>query len=557
MLILGISNFEHDAAAALTGAQGLLAAIEEDKLTRAPGQAGLPLLAVEGCLALAQSQLKDMDLVAVASRPRHAWLRAEHLRSIGSLPVNHAAQSISAIAAKLEALRQFQRTLAPRTPLLHFEHHLCHAASAYYASGFDRALVLTLDEAGDMWSGWIGLGEGEALKRLRVLRYANSLGLFYSSVTALLGFRPRVHDHKTQWLGVRGAPDVAPAFRKLIGRAEDGVPFLKRRHLRATHGGRVAFAPGLLAELGARDGVIEPAARPTIACSAQAVLEETVTALAETWRKKTGATCLCVAGGVFLNVCLVRALEKQTGFEKVFVQPVAGNPGTALGAAYLGRRKLTGSSARAPLTHLNLGPKFEASQVKYLLDNSKIIYRFLEPEERLIDEVVRLLLAQKIVAWYQGRTEFGLRALGNRTIVASPFSPYVRENLNHYLKHREDFHPFALSVTKEGAGKLFHYTENSRFLATVGALRAGMPDLASFAFRGNEVRVHVVEQETNPRFWRLLTRFGEQAPAPVLVNTSFNLFGEPLVSGPREALRSFFGSGIDALALGQFLVIKP
>jgi carbamoyltransferase len=556
MLILGISNFEHSSAAALMGDAGLLAAIEEDKLSRTPAQGGLPHRAIAECLRMAQCKLSDVNLVAVASRPRHAWLRSEHLRTAGIL-CNGAAQELSRVSTKLEALQELQSRLGKSTRLLHLDHHSCHAASAYYASGFERALVLTLDQGGDLHSGLLAQGEGEELRPLRRMRYPNSLGLFYTLVTQLVGFRPQLDEHKTQWLGVTGEPALAPVFRKLFGKTADGTPVLKRRYLCWLPGQRVGFSPQFLEELGAHGSDVPPELRLTLASSAQQVLEEVVTGLAECWRQKTELPRLCVAGGVFLNVFLVRALERGTGFKEVYSQPVAGNPGTALGAAYLGWRRLGGVVPRRPLTHLNWGPGLDASQVKFLLDNSKIIYRFLEPEDRLIDEVVRLLLGGKMVAWYQGRTEFGLRALGNRTIVASPFAPYVCENLNHYLKHREDFHPFALSAPSEAAPRWFDCSPNSRFLSSVCHLRQEAAELERFAFRDRQLRVHVVERESNPRFWKLLNRFGAQAPAPVLVNTSFNLFGEPLVSTARDALRSFFGSGLDALAMGQFLVVKP
>ena len=254
---------------------------------------------------------------------------------------------------------------------------------------------------------------------------------------------------------------------------------------------------------------------------------------------------------------LVHALEKRTGFDKVFAQPVAGNPGTALGAAYLAEKHLRGVTGRAPLRHLFLGPKFDGDQIKFVLDNCKTIYRYFPSDTQLVEETVRLLHAGDIVAWCQGGLEFGHRALGNRSILASPFSPYVIENLNKYVKHREDFHPFALSVPAENATELLECTTNCRFMCSIGTLKHGTRDLERFSFNGHTVRVHTVERETNSRFWALLRKFGETAPAPVLVNTSFNLFGEPLVCDPRDAVRSFFCSGIDALVIDNYLLVKP
>jgi carbamoyltransferase len=278
--------------------------------------------------------------------------------------------------------------------------------------------------------------------------------------------------------------------------------------------------------------------------------------MVERFRKRHSVDCLCVAGGLFLNVFLVRALEKRSGFKQVYAQPVSGNSGTALGAALLARKRL-GHPARQPLNHLYLGPGFPSGAIKAVLDNCKIIYKYPSGEEQLFAEAAHILSRDKIVAWFQGRTEFGHRALGNRSILASPFSEYVIENVNQYIKHREDFHPFAFSVPAEVAPRLFDCSANCRFMASLGKLKPDAPpELQRFSFEDGQVRVHAAEREANPRFWRLLHKFGERAPAPVLFNTSFNLFGEPLVSDPREAIRSFYCAGIDALAIGDFLVIK-
>jgi carbamoyltransferase len=557
MLVCGISNFDHDSALALYAGGKLLAAVEEEKLSRNPAQGGIPHLAWQKCLALAGASADDVGVIAVASRPRHAWLRAERMRS-GSAHTNGAVHSLGQISGKLKELRQFRLSLPKAIPLVHYEHHLAHAASAYYASPWDRALVLSLDESGDMWSGMVCLGEGDELKRLRAFRFPNSLGWFYTRVTELLGFKPKRGEHKTQWLSIRGTPDLLPRFRQVMRINADGEPVLNRQFVRGAGHQRYFFTPEFTASLGLRQGEVpEGALRAAIAASAQETLEEWVLELADFWRKRTGAERLCVAGGVFLNVFLVHALEQRSGFAEVFAQPVPGNPGTALGAAYLAGRQHGGIGRAEPLRHLFAGPSFDAPQVKYLLENSKIIFRFVEPEEHHIEDVIKLLQQDRIVALHHGRAEFGARALGNRTIVASPFSPFVQNNLNHYLKHREDFHPFALSVTEEAASKFFDWTPNCRFLASVGRLKESIPELEPFTFGKREVRVHVVERSTAPHFWRVLTRFGEAERAPVLVNTSFNLFGEPLVCEPREAIRSFFGSGIDALSIGSFLVVKP
>jgi carbamoyltransferase len=538
MLVLGVSHLKHDTAAALLDHTGPVAAIEEGTLSRSTMTSGIPNAAIDRCLQEAGADPSDLVGFAFASRP------------------SRSAISVDSLRGRLSP--QFlERSQGARIGFVRFDHHLCHAASAFYPSEFDRALVVTLDEAGDMCSGMIALGEGIELRVLNRLRFPHSLGWFYTQVTRLLGFRPHRDEHKVQWLSKQGAPDFITVFRKLFSKNSAGLPVLDLRYL----GNGVPDGPTFSAEI-CRDLEATTASplRDTslganIARSAQDFLEETVVELTETYRRKTGTRYLCLAGGVFLNALLVHALEKRTGFEKIFVQPVSGNPGSALGAAYLARRR-NGACGRERLSHLYLGPQFNSQEIKTILDNCKASYRYLPSDNELIAETTRLLRQDKIVAWYSGRMEFGHRALGNRSILASPFSPYVMENLNTYLKHREDFHPFALSVPSERAAELFESGDNCRFMASTGTLKSRCADLERFAFNGRTVRVHTVESRANPRFWALLHKFGETAQEAVLVNTSFNLFGEPLVCEPRDAVRSFYCSGIDVLVMGNFLIVK-
>ena len=333
---------------------------------------------------------------------------------------------------------------------------------------------------------------------------------------------------------------------------------LNRRYFAPGPDRRGVFAPRFYRELGlsSRDHSPNPVVRANLARSAQELLEELVLQLAASFHEHTGARNLCLAGGVFQNAFLVRALETRGPFEQVYVQPVPDNAGTALGAAYLSRKKILGFSGRAPLASLALGMQASSDEIKAVLDNCKISYRYFSGEDQTIEEAVQLLLRDKIVAWCQGRSEFGHRALGNRSLLASPFSEYVVENVNQFIKHREGFHPFALSVPAERAGEYFDASPNCRFLASLATLTEPVAGLDRFAFHGNSMRVHTVEKSANPLFWKLLHKFGENAPAPMLVNTSFNLFGEPLVTDPRGAVRSFYCAGVDALALGPFFLVK-
>jgi len=542
MRILGISTIGRGSAVALLDEKSILFAIEEEKLKRLQDALEIPRLALARCLHENQLKLADCRAIALADR---------------GAPFGHSrSRRKRAPRSAFEDLLQPLLRGGPR--LSRFGHHLCHAASAYYTSGFDRALILTLDQGAHSQPGLMALGDGDEIEPLHSMKFPDSLGWFYSRVTELAGLRSRRDEHKLQWLSKDGEPEFLPAFRKLFTWKPTGAPALNRRYFASGPDHRGVFSPQFYRELGlsSRGHPPGPVVRANLARSAQDFLEEVVLQLAGNFAERTNARSLCLAGGIFLNVLLVHAIEARGPFERVYVQPVSGNAGTALGAAYLSRKKITGHSGRAPLSSLAVGLHASPQEMKTVLDNCKIVYRYLPGEEQTVEESARLLLRDKIVAWCQGRTEFGHRALGNRSLLASPFSEYVIENVNEYIKHREEFHPFALSVPAERASEYFDASPNCRFMTSLATLINPIGGLERFAFHGNLVRVHTVEQHANPLFWKLLHKFGESAPAPILVNTSFNLFGEPLVTDPRGAVRSFYCAGIDALALGPFLLVK-
>ena len=561
MLTLGVWGFGRESSAVLVDESSIVAAIEEEKLSRSTGMGGLPRLAIARCLEQRSAKLGEVQLIAFPGRVGVSALREAKFRVAQILSGRGAGNwfhSLGHTFRQAALYRRIHKLYGAPTPFLFFEHHLCHAASAYYTSLFDRALVLTLDECGDMRSGSLYLGEGDELRLLKTLDFPNSLGWFFSSVAHLLGLRPHHDEHKVQWLSKDGKPDFLDTFRKVFHLSPDGLPILNRRYFGTESEESSTFSAALLRELGldARAVAADPVLRASLARSARAVLEELILAITEHYRQQTKVDSLCLAGGLFLNVFLVRALETRSGMKQVYVHPVAGNSGTALGAALLARKSL-GHPARQPLNHLYLGPGFSSGEIKAVLDNCKIIYKYPSGEEALLGEAAQFLARDKIVAWFQGRTEFGHRALGNRSLLASPFAEYVIDNINQYIKHREDFHPFAFSAPAEVVPQLFDCTSNCRFMASLATLRSTAPaGLERFSFDQGKVRVHSVERETNPRFWRLLHKFGERAPAPVLLNTSFNLFGEPLVSDPREAIRSFYCAGVDAMVIGDFLLVK-
>src|SRR5271170_1480009 len=357
MRFLGISTPGPGSAVALLDDSSVLFAIEEEKLSRLHDPLGLPRLALDRCLFENHLKISDCRAIAVAER--------------SPVATNTRKRSKRApVSASYEQLAHLLRS-GPRPA--RFDHHLCHASSAYYTSGFDRALILSLDEGHRSQSGLIALGDNDEIASLHSLKFPDSLGWFFSRVTELAGFRPHSGEHKLQWLSKDGEPEFLPAFRKLLNWKSNGLFSLNRRYFVSGPDHLGHFSPHFYRELGfaARTFSPGPVVRANLARSAQDFLQETVLQLAASFAESTGARSLCLAGGLFLNILLVRALETSGAFEQVYVQPVSGNEGTALGAAFLSRKKITGSSGRAPLSTLALGMLSEPQEMKAVLDNCK------------------------------------------------------------------------------------------------------------------------------------------------------------------------------------------
>ena len=541
--------------------------MEESKLSRARNAVGIPRAAIRYCLDRANAGWRDVAVVAIASRPLRAWSRHALLRVrlTPLAPVSSGYYQSKAFGELGRELNNFRilelMKESPQSRLLQFDHHLCHAASAFFASPFDRALILTMDEQGDGRSGLVAIGEGNRIRAHRQIPFPHSLAWVYSQVTEIIGFRPHEEEHKTQWLSMTAEPAFSELFIEMVrGSSAASFPHLNKRFFNRGLAGRVAFSRNFYRRLGLSTqspAQLNEQLRAQLASSVQKASETVVAEFAEALRKRTGARSLCLAGGLFLTPLLVAALEKNTAFEQIFVQPAAGNEGTALGAAWLAWHGTLGNPRTAPMASLYWGPSYSNDEIKQEIDNCKASYRWMNSEAEKIESTVRLLETGKIVGWFQGAAEFGPRALGNRSLLASPWAQYVKENLNDYVKHRESFRPFALAVPEEDCPRYFECSPNARFMATMGRVRPEHHELLrGFVLPGGQVRLHIVERSANPLLWKLLKKIGEKAPAPLLVNTSFNLFGEPLVVSPRDAVRSYFCSGADALVLGDFILSK-
>jgi carbamoyltransferase len=563
MLILGLSPFRHHSSAVLLQDGVVRAAIENEKLSRSSAQ-GRPEEAIRFCLESVGAGWNDLDAIAIATRPVQAWLRRSWLRAKLSArsPLAGAyyeAKEIGSLARELKDLQLPRRKDGSRHRTLYFDHHLCHAACAFFQSSFDRALIITMDEGGDGDSGMIAIGQGEGIRVLRKISFQDSLAGVYSRVTGLIGFSPHREEQKTQWLSLEGEPEFKAIFLDMLRNPRSAMPRLDRSFINKGFAKWLTFSDQFYQQTGlpADPQQLSEGQRRALASSIQAACAEVVVKLAEDLRRQHGITQVCLAGGLFQNPLLVSWIEKDLGMDQLFVPPAPGNSGTAVGAAQLAWHQVFKKPRMEPVSHVYWGPKFTGQQAKDVLDNSKARYSLQGTEDRKLDAAIQLLMGGKIVGWVQGACEFGPRALGNRSVLASPWAPYVRENLNDFIKFREWFRPFAISVTEEDCHEYFDCSTLCHFMNSLGWIRANsavLPD--AFLLPGGRVRLHVVERRSNPLFWRLLKRFGEHAAGPMLVNTSFNLFGEPLVANPRDAIRSYFCSGLDALVIDNFVLSK-
>lgn len=523
MLILGIGGVLGDAASAVLKDGEIVAAVEESKLARRGHRKGeLPEQSMAACLAIACAQPATVDCVAIVR------------------PVSAGAET----NVHLQLRAKF-----PNSRLVQVEHHAAHAASAFFASLFDEATVLTLDRTGDSRCGARWQGAGNRLTLDSETYYPDSLGDLYGRVTELLGFSPNADEHKVQWLSVQGEESYRGLFLKMLNVRNGDWPRIDRSYFETDRMTRGGFSSKFFEQLGLKDDQEIPASmRGSVARGIQSAVEVAVSELGGSSRN------LCLAGGLGLNALLVAALERQ--FD-VFVQPASGNAGTAIGAVLHAWHSVYHQTRRVSLGNLFTGPGYGAEEIKQVLENCKLRFRYLLTTQELLAGAVAQLNEHKIVAWMHGRMEFGPRALGNRSILASPLDPYSTENLNAYIKHRESFRKFAASVPAELASEYFEVGPNARYLATVGRVRpAHRKRFETAVLAGDLIRVHTVREEDNPLYWKLLHAAGESTGLPVLYNTSFNLFGEPLVCTPRDAVRSFYSSGIDALFVGNFFLQK-
>ena len=594
MYILGISAFYHDSAACLIKDGEIIAAAQEERFTRKKHDSDFPYQAIKFCLKYANISNEVIDNVVFYEKP---FMKFERLLETylafapkgftsftKAMPIwiKDKLFQKSVIVKKLEAILGDKVNWRER--LLFSEHHLSHAASAFYPSPFESAAVLTLDAVGEWSTTSIAIGKDKDLKVIKEIHFPHSLGLLYSAFTYYTGFKVNSGEYKVMGLAPYGEPRYADLIReKLITVVDDGSFQMDMSYF--------DYATGLTMTNKKFDKLFGgpprlPEAELTqremdLAASIQKVTEDTVVKIAKGIAKETGERNLCLAGGVALNCVANGILLREKIFDNIWIQPAAGDAGGALGSAlsvwhlhYGNERKINLQSDSMKGSYL--GPEFTDKEIEAELAEFGAVYTKLS-ETDLIEKVATALAEEKAVGWMQGRMEFGPRALGGRSIIADPRSPVMQKQLNLKVKYRENFRPFAPSVLRENVNDWFEHDTDSPYMLLVADVkkdkcrtmtaeeesmfgieklnisRSSVPAITHIDY---SARIQTVHSDTNPRYHALISKFKEKTGCPLVVNTSFNIRGEPIICNPTDAFKCFMGTELDILAIGNFFLVK-
>ncbi len=601
MKILGISAFYHDSAAAIIEDGKIVAAAQEERFTRKKQDSAFPTQAVKYCLTEAGFSIDELDAVVFYDKP---LLKFERLLEtyygfapkglfsfLASIPV-WLKEKMFLKKLIYDELAKIEKYKKDKIKLLFPEHHLSHAASAFYPSPFEKAAILTIDGVGEWSTGSISFGDHHKITILKELHFPHSLGLLYSAFTYYLGFRVNSGEYKLMGLAPYGNPTSDRTKRyiglikeHLVDIKEDGSLWLNQDYFNYATGLRMVHEAkwGKLFGFPCRPPEAELSQEHCdLAAAIQIVTEEVVIKMAEEAKRLTGAKYLCMAGGVALNCVANGRLLKKKIFDGIFIQPAAGDAGGAPGAAlaayhiyFKQGRKISGKMDE--MSGAYLGPEFSDIDTELMSRKYKAVYHHFENFDELTGKVATLLSEGNVVGWMQGRMEFGPRALGNRSILGDPRNAEMQKKLNLKIKYREGFRPFAPAVLAEDCSQFFELETASPYMLLVANVvksrRKPLPanyhelplweklyytrsDVQSITHLDFSARVQTVHRETNPKFWQLIQRFKEKTGYGVLVNTSFNVRGEPIVCTPADSYRCFMRTEMDYLVIGDYLYAK-
>jgi len=561
--ILGISCYYHDAAACLVQDGLVVAAAEEERFNRDKHHSGFPKNAIRFCLNLGRINPEQIDYVVFYEKPFVKFNRiletyiSQWPRSFGAF---RRAVPLW-LKSRLNMRKQIAKELNIDEDKIYFgDHHLSHAASAFLVSPFEEAAILTIDGVGEWATTTIGYGKGSTIKIDKEMKFPHSIGLLYSAITSYLGFRVNDAEWKVMGLAPYGEPKYVDKFLDLIDIKEDGSFRLNMKYFAYHYSAAESINRRLEKHLGRPKRQKEQEIDQfytDIAASGQKVVEDVIVKIAAHLHKTYDTDYLTIAGGVGLNSVANWRIMQKTGFKDIFIQPASGDSGGALGAAIAFYNLTLDKDRKYRMEHAYLGPEYSDEDIQAMLDNYGVKYQKITDQKKLIDETAKMLAQDQVIGWFQGRLEFGPRALGNRSILANPKNPKMKEILNSKVKFRESFRPFAPSVTHEDAPEYFDISIDAPYMLLIPDVHPDKKDLLpAITHVDGTARLQTVKKETNPRYHRLLSAFKKIAGVPVLLNTSFNVRGEPIVMSPEDAYSCYMRTGIDALVMGSYLLTE-
>jgi carbamoyltransferase len=591
MYILGVSCYYHDAAAVLLKDGVLVAAAEEERFTRIKHDYGFPKNAIRFCMEQAGITGADLDYAVFFEKPFRKLDRIL-MMTLQTYPQSWKVfreSMITWMVDKLWVATTLQEEIGiEKDKVLFSEHHLSHAASAYLCSPFDEAAILTVDGVGEWVTATYGVGRGNDIKLQKQMEFPHSLGLLYSAFTAFLGFEVNEGEYKVMGMAPYGEPRYVDKVWKVVRQNQDGSFCLDMDYFSFHHSTTDTYSskfaqlfgtprPSKMLFFTERTGFPKYFGTPPgnykelskqnqhyadIAASIQKVTEELLLGMARHLRRTTGLTRLCMAGGVALNSVANTRILNESGFEELYVQPSAGDGGGALGAALWAYNTLLGKPRNFQMEHAYWGRSNSEAEIGDFLRENNIPHQRFDDEDQLLDQVVRQLTSAKVVGWSQGRFEWGPRALGSRSILADPRNPDMKEIVNSKIKFREPYRPFAPSVLAGSAEKYFDlpnalkHSPARYMLYVVPVKPSAQATLPAITHVDGTGRLQTVFKEQSPRYYKLIERFGQATGVPVVLNTSFNLKGEPIVNTPANAFNTFSKSDMDSLVLENFIVDK-
>ncbi len=561
MVILGLNYYFHDSTACIVKDGQLIVAIEEERLNRDKHTTQFPTLAVERCLKIAGLKFDDIDHIAVSIKPTTDWEKKTGYilgkpKSFMTFAGHHV---VNAYAKQRRFWLWYKKFWSkPNGPKVHFiEHHLTHVAGSFFVSPYKKAALLGIDGSGEWATTWMGYGDGNKIEKFKEIYFPHSFGSFYETATQFCGFKPNYDEGKTMGLAPMGDASVfKDEVDKIIKVKPDGDIKIDLSYFNYQSLIKDRYSQKFIDIFGLprdKNGPFEDH-HQNVAAAFQHVLENKVLELCDILYAKTKADYLVISGGVSLNSVMNGRIVRESPFKDVYVMPAAGDNGTAIGAAYYLNNGILNQERNFVHSNPYVGTSYTNEEIKKAIDGAKLTARY---EEDVCAAAAKLLAEGKIIGWFQDKMEIGPRALGSRSILANPAYPNMKDKINAEVKFREAYRPFAPSALVESYKEYFDLEVEAPFMLKVcNVLKEKQSEIPAVTHVDGSARLQTVNKELHPRYHELITKFGEKSGVPVVLNTSFNIQGEPVVESPQHALRCFYSTGLDALCMGNYILEK-